>query len=62
MYVLLAILTENPLFCHSIFGFNIILKINFDNVLKEHYHVGLIMDKKSALCETVSVTQNIGMH
>jgi hypothetical protein len=39
-----------------------ILKINFDNVLTEHYHVGLIMDKKSVLCEAVNVIQYIGMH
>jgi hypothetical protein len=62
MYVLLAILMENFLFCHSIFGFNMILKMNFDNALKEHYHVGLAIHKKSVLCETVSVIQDIGMH
>jgi hypothetical protein len=53
MSVLFAILTGTFLFCHSIFGFNMILNINFDNDLKEHYHVGLIMDKKSVLSETV---------
>lgn len=62
MYVLLAILTGTFLFYHSIFGFNMILKINFDNALKEYYHDGLTMDKKCVLCETVSVIQDIGMH